>query len=124
MWIVRRWGGDGNILVELGQEIRMSAGEALRRNRLTCQLYAGHRGAGKSTELLRLAQFLKEHQFKVVYFAADEEDINAEDTQYIDILLACTLDAGFARDRPKPDRQVAARPDAIACRTAGQRNEV
>ncbi len=46
--------GDGNILVELGQEIRMA-------DRLTCQLYAGHRGAGKSTELLRLSQYLKEH---------------------------------------------------------------
>ncbi|NER30294.1 MAG: hypothetical protein F6J89_22380 [Symploca sp. SIO1C4] len=39
--------GDGDILVELGQKIFFS-------NQKTCQLYAGHRGAGKSTELLRL----------------------------------------------------------------------
>ena len=75
--------GDGNILEELGKEIRFA-------DRTTCQLYAGHRGAGKSTELLRLKKDLEDHQFRVVYFAADEEDIDAEDTQYTDILLACT----------------------------------
>ena len=75
--------GDGNILEELGKEIRFA-------DRTTCQLYAGHRGAGKSTELLRLKKDLENHQFRVVYFAADEEDIDAEDTQYTDILLACT----------------------------------
>jgi len=39
--------GDANILLDLGPGI-------IRSNRYTCQLYAGHRGAGKSTELLRL----------------------------------------------------------------------
>ncbi|HAX75793.1 MAG TPA: pilus assembly protein PilB [Cyanobacteria bacterium UBA11372] len=75
--------GDGDILVELGKNIR-------RTNRITCQLYSGHRGAGKSTELLRLKQYLEEQKFFVVYFAADEQDVNPQDTQYTDILLACT----------------------------------
>jgi hypothetical protein len=75
--------GDGNILVELGRTIQFD-------NHTTCQLYGGHRGAGKSTELLRLKKYLEDEGYKVVYFAADEEDINSEDTQYADILLACT----------------------------------
>lgn len=75
--------GDGDILEAVGREILYS-------DRITCQLYAGHRGAGKSTELLRLQQFLDEKGFFVVYFAADEEDIDPEDVQYTDILLACT----------------------------------
>lgn len=75
--------GDGDILEAVGREILYS-------DRKTCQLYAGHRGGGKSTELLRLQQFLDEKGFFVVYFAADEEDIDPEDVQYTDILLACT----------------------------------
>lgn len=75
--------GDGDILEDLGNRLRLS-------NQKTCQLYSGHRGAGKSTELLRLKQSLEEQKFFVVYFAADEEDIESEDAQYTDILLACT----------------------------------
>ena len=75
--------GDGDILIELGNQVLLA-------NRFTHQLYSGHRGAGKSTELLRLSQFLEQHGFRVVYFAADDEDIDAEDAQYTDILLACT----------------------------------
>jgi hypothetical protein len=75
--------GDGDILEDLG--IRLQ-----RSDQKTCQLYSGHRGAGKSTELLRLKQSLEEQKFYVVYFAADEEDIESEDAQYTDILLACT----------------------------------
>lgn len=75
--------GDGDILEDLGTRLRLA-------NQKTCQLYSGHRGAGKSTELLRLKQALEEQKFYVVYFAADEEDIESEDAQYTDILLACT----------------------------------
>lgn len=75
--------GKGDILVNLGNRIRRTRGK-------TCQLYAGHRGAGKSTELLRLKQFLEEKNFFVVFFGVDDEDINSEDAQYTDILLACT----------------------------------
>lgn len=75
--------GDGDILMDLGNRLRLA-------NKKTCQIYSGHRGAGKSTELLRLKQSLENKKFYVVYFAADEEDIEPEDAQYTDILLACT----------------------------------
>ncbi|MEH2281492.1 MAG: ATP-binding protein [Nostoc sp.] len=75
--------GDADILQELGNRMQLA-------NTNTCQLYSGHRGAGKSTELLRLKKYLENRQFYVVYFAADEEDIDSEDAQYTDILLACT----------------------------------
>lgn len=75
--------GDGNILEELGTEIL-----SLERN--TYQLYSGHRGAGKSTELLRLQKYLDEKGCFVVYFDADEDDIDTQNAQYTDILLACT----------------------------------
>ena len=90
--------GDGDILEDLGNRLRLS-------NQKTCQLYSGHRGAGKSTELLRLKQSLEEQKFFVVYFAADEEDIESEDAQYTDILLACTrhlLDDLKKSANPKP----------------------
>ncbi|MEM9276488.1 MAG: ATP-binding protein [Cyanobacteria bacterium P01_F01_bin.143] len=75
--------GDSNIEQDLGRKI-------VRADSPTCQLYAGHRGAGKSTELLRLKKYLGENQCFVVYFSADKEDIDSEDAQYTDILLACT----------------------------------
>ena len=75
--------GDGDILEDLGRRIVLS-------DIKTCQLYSGHRGAGKSTELLKLKQDLEKQKFYVVYFAADEEDIQSEDAEYTDILLACT----------------------------------
>lgn len=75
--------GDVDIYKQIGNGIVWS-------DKPSCQLYAGHRGAGKSTELLRLKQYLEEKEYHVVYFAADEEDIEPEDTSYTDILLACT----------------------------------
>src|SRR6476469_9671841 len=77
--------GDDNITLELGRNIQRS-----KQMTYQYQLYAGHRGARKSTELLRLEYHLKKQGYFVVYFAADEEDINPEDTEYTDILLACT----------------------------------
>ena len=91
--------GDGNILLDLGNRIK-------RSQPMTCHLYSGHRGAGKSTELLRLKQFLEKQKFFVVYFAADEEDIQSEDAQYTDILLACTR-------RLLEDLQDAANPNPL-----------
>jgi hypothetical protein len=44
--------GDADILNELGNRMRLA-------NNNTCQLYSGHRGGGKSTELLRLKQYLE-----------------------------------------------------------------
>ncbi|WNZ44686.1 ATP-binding protein [Leptolyngbya boryana CZ1] len=74
--------GNDNILRELGWIIE-------RSNTKTCQIYTGHRGVGKSTELLRLRADLIQKGFHVIYFAADS-DLDEEDAQYTDILLACT----------------------------------
>jgi hypothetical protein len=74
--------GDEDILLGLGKEI-------IRCGEVTCQLYAGHRGAGKSTELLRLKAYLEEQGYQVVYFAVDDGDLEPEDTEYGDILIAC-----------------------------------
>jgi len=89
--------GDTNILVDLGNKI-------LRSERMVCQLYAGHRGGGKSTELLRLKDHLEKKGCVVVYFAADEDDIDPEDAEYTDILLSCTrhLLEGLKDADPKP----------------------
>ncbi|MFM7425115.1 MAG: ATP-binding protein [Elainella sp.] len=77
--------GDANVIDDLGVEI-------LRGEDRSCQLYSGHRGAGKSTELLRLKQHLEQNGCLVVYFAAvgENEDVDPEDAEYTDILIACT----------------------------------
>jgi hypothetical protein len=51
------------------------------------QLISGHRGCGKSTELLRLAKGLEDKKFLVVYFPADE-DLDVGDLVYTDLLVA------------------------------------
>jgi hypothetical protein len=58
--------GGSDVLVELGKTIRFS-------DRPTCQLYTGHRGGGKSTELLRLQQDLENKGYTVGYFSAEDE---------------------------------------------------
>jgi hypothetical protein len=88
--------GDEDIVLGLGQEIQRSP-------EVTCQLYAGHRGAGKSTELLRLQEDLQNQQYRVVYFAVDDGDLETEDTQYSDILLACARQL-ITKLRSKPDQ--------------------
>jgi len=75
--------GGTDVLIELGRKIQ-------RQNQPTCQLYTGHRGGGKSTELKRLQKDLDRKGFFTVYFSAEDEDINPEDVEYADILLACT----------------------------------
>jgi AAA ATPase domain len=90
--------GDGDICRDIGAKLILS-------DEKTCQLYTGHRGAGKSTELMRLKDYLVENRCDVVYFAADDEDIDPEDTQYTDILLCCTrrlLEALKESAKPTP----------------------
>ena len=89
---------NSNISRAIGRPIK-------RSDQPRCQLYAGHRGGGKSTELLRLCKELEDAAFRVVYFAAHENDIEPEDVSYTDILLACTrhlLDALKDDSDPKP----------------------
>lgn len=68
--------------------------EALKRtiarlspNEPTCQLFTGHIGCGKSTELLRLKMELEALNFHVVYFQATD-DLDVADVDITDILLA------------------------------------
>ncbi len=53
----------------------------------TAQLLTGHRGCGKSTELLRLQARLEEAGYTVIYFGADD-DLDVNDIIYSDLLLA------------------------------------
>jgi len=82
----RRWvdcspARGGNDIVEL-LALRIEGA-----SRSTSQLISGHRGCGKSTELLRLASRLENEKFLVVYFAADD-DIDMGDLVYTDLLLS------------------------------------
>lgn len=53
----------------------------------TAQLFTGHRGCGKSTELFRLRKRLEDAGYAVIYFEADEI-IDVEDITYSDVLVA------------------------------------
>jgi AAA ATPase domain len=53
----------------------------------TCQLFTGHIGCGKSTELLRLKAELETEGFHVVYFESSQ-DLEMGDVDVGDILLA------------------------------------
>lgn len=69
-----------NIIRELGRTILLSANEP------NCQLFSGHIGCGKSTELLRLKIDLEQKGFHVVYFESDK-DLDIGDVDISDILL-------------------------------------
>lgn len=72
----------GKIIEELSRTIaRLSPEDP------TCQLFTGHIGCGKSTELLRLKAILEEKGFYVVYFESSE-DLEMADVDLTDILLA------------------------------------
>lgn len=60
---------------------RLSGGEP------TCQLFSGHIGCGKSTELFRLREQLVQKGYHVVYFESSE-DLDMADVDISDILLA------------------------------------
>ncbi len=72
----------GKIIEELGRTITR-----LSPNQPTCQLFTGHIGCGKSTELLRLKHELEKQGFFVVYFESSQDLIMA-DVDITDILLA------------------------------------
>ena len=72
----------GQIIEELKNRIAWAD-----ENEFTCNLFTGHIGCGKSTELLRLKKELEDEGFHVVYFESDE-DLDIGDVDIIDILLA------------------------------------
>jgi hypothetical protein len=72
----------GKIVEALGRTItRISPNEP------TCQLFTGHIGCGKSTELFRLKAQLEAEKFHVVYFESSQ-DLDMADIDISDILLA------------------------------------
>jgi nucleoside-triphosphatase THEP1 len=71
----------GQIIDHLKDQITMWSPDAP-----TCQLFTGHIGCGKSTELLRLKAKLEQSGFHVVYFESSQ-DLEMEDVDVADILL-------------------------------------
>lgn len=72
----------GNIVRDLGRTIaRLSPDEP------TCQLFTGHIGCGKSTELLCLQADLESKGFHVVYFQSSQ-DLDMADVDITDIFMA------------------------------------
>ncbi len=70
-----------NVIRELRRTITLYGDEA------TCQLFTGHIGCGKSTELSRLKAQLEREGFHVVYFESSK-DLDLADVDISDILLA------------------------------------
>jgi hypothetical protein len=72
----------GNIIRELGRTISLLSGDDP-----TCQLFTGHIGCGKSTELFRLKNELQQQGFHVVYFESSQ-DLDMADVDITEILLS------------------------------------
>ncbi len=72
----------GKIIEALGRTIT-----DLSPNQPTCQLFTGHIGCGKSTELLRLKAELENQGFHVVYFESTHY-LEMTDVDVTDIMLA------------------------------------
>ncbi|NEP01625.1 MAG: ATP-binding protein [Symploca sp. SIO2E9] len=66
----------------------------------TCQLFTGHIGCGKSTELLCLKAELEAEGFHVVYFQATE-DLDVADVDLTDILLAIAHQVSESLEKSK-----------------------
>lgn len=71
-----------DIIRELQRTITLLSG-----NNPTCQLFTGHIGCGKSTELFRLKDNLEKQGYQVVYFESSQ-DLDMGDVDISDILLA------------------------------------
>lgn len=71
----------GQLVEEMGDHI-----SELFPDSSTCQLFTGHLGCGKSTELLRLKYMLERENFQVVYFESDR-DLEMGDVDVTDILM-------------------------------------
>jgi len=74
--------GSSGLINRMAQHIRLSASP-------TCQLLAGHRGSGKSTELRRLQGVLENGEDKLfTVFCEILEDIEPNDVDFPDVLMA------------------------------------
>ena len=73
-------------------------------NEFTCNLFTGHVGCGKSTELLYLKKELEEEGFLVIYFESDE-DLDMGNVDISDILLAIARRVSQSLEDLKSDRE-------------------
>lgn len=71
-----------DIVRELSRTITLLSGDEP-----TCQLFSGHIGCGKSTELFRLKDALERQGYHVVYFESSQ-DLDMADVDVSDIVLA------------------------------------
>lgn len=85
---------------ELNRSIELSAPEN------TCQLFTGHIGCGKSTELLRLKTKLESQGYHVVYCLSSEESV-ISDIDITDILLLIAREISMSLS----DINIKIRPD-------------
>ncbi|MCL2936644.1 MAG: ATP-binding protein [Trichodesmium sp. St5_bin2_1] len=84
-----------DIIRELERTITLLSG-----NRPTCQLFTGHIGCGKSTELFRLKDKLEKGGYHVVYFESSE-DLDMGDVDVSDILLAIARKVSESMEQAK-----------------------
>lgn len=85
----------GDIIRELKRTISLLAGDEP-----TCQLFTGHIGCGKSTELLRLREELKQQGFHVVYFESSQ-DLDMADVDITEILLSVARQVSESLEKVK-----------------------
>ncbi len=84
-----------DIIRELERTIILLSG-----NQPTCQLFTGHIGCGKSTELFRLKDQLEKRGYHVVYFESSE-DLDMGDVDISDILLAIARQVSESMEKAK-----------------------
>jgi hypothetical protein len=84
----------GNVIQRLRRTIANQPDES------TCQLFTGHIGCGKSTELFRLKDELEKQGFHVVYFESSA-DLDMADVDVSDILLAITRQVSASLEKVK-----------------------
>jgi hypothetical protein len=89
----------GKIIEALGRTITR-----LSPNKPTCQLFTGHIGCGKSTELLRLKTELEQQGFHVIYFESTQ-DLDMADVDVSDILLAIARQVSESLEKIKINLQ-------------------
>ena len=89
----------GKIIEALGRTITR-----LSPHKPTCQLFTGHIGCGKSTELLRLKAELEQQGFHVIYFESTQ-DLDMADVDVSDILLAIARQVSESLEKIKINLQ-------------------
>jgi len=95
--------GNMDTVSRLGKTVRFAQAKP------TCQVLAGHKGSGKSTELLRLKKQLEsdENPFFVVYVQADEH-LDGNDVDFPDVLIAIVRQ--IATQVKKPPIEITLKP--------------